>query len=264
MNIRALQQSIEQDSHVVSSAINYVFSTTINRVKKTNRAVNALTFVGHLNAALDKTGVRVHIDTDDLLASPTDQLFYPVLSALCYEPKHAEKPAKIRLTISLHSSTNRLVLSEDAWEFFRFKFWKIVTHELVHRAQYQKGRTEQNMFVFKTQIEDVKSEQYKNQKYLGELDEIEAYARDCYEEWHYFYPNTEMTLDALQQDFGPHATLPTIEFYYETFGEINALPVKRLFSKTLEWNKHVKLPIAQYIPKITVTLQKMKEQNKTK
>jgi hypothetical protein len=111
-----------------------------------------------------------------------------------------------------------------------------------------KGRKEENMFVFKPQLADTKAAQYTEEKYLGDLDEIESYARDCFEEWHYFYPTKPLTIDTLTQAFTENTIISSLQYYHEIYKTPEALPVKRLFQKTLDWNETSALPLAKILP----------------
>lgn len=259
MNVKTLQQLMSQDIHVVRSAIDYVFCQTIARVKKTNRKVNIKRFVDQLNTALIDTNIKVYSEIDNSMGQPLDNIFYPIIGAFCFQPKDKSIPAKIKIIICTHSSTNRLSLSVDTWEYFKFRFLKVALHELVHRAQYAMGRKEENVLIFKPMVGDTENnKKYEEQKYLGDIDEIESYAYDCVQEWHYFYPNKKLSLPNLKNEFNGSTILPSLEFYHEIFETIDSIVVRRLFKKVMEWEDCV-TPISQFLPKCPWTNKELKK-----
>lgn len=120
------------------------------------------------------------------------------------------------------------------------------------------------MFVFKPQLTDTKTKQYTEEKYLGDLDEIESYARDCFEEWNYFYPRKPLTLDALSQAFTEDTIIPSLQYYHEIYKTTDALPVKRLFQKTLGWDATSVLPLAKMLPARMISISDLRKQHNYK
>lgn len=249
MNVQRLHQHVESHLQYIRPAIDHVFLKTIHRVEQDpSTAINTKTFVSHLNKGIRHLGVRVTVRPTDEF--PFDSNFYPPLNAWCYEPKKG-KTARIQVIICTHThhEPHRLRLTIQAWRYFQFRFLKTITHELVHRAQYAMGRRYDNAFIFRPQAA-ARMDKYMwtEQKYLGDMDEVEAYARDVVEEWYYMNPTTPLSLKSIKDDFRHNQTLPAIQRYHGPFlGDEDHLCVRRLFRKINDWNK-VLNPLAATLP----------------
>ena len=260
MNLHVLHQSIAASFDRVRPAIDHVFTKTIAQAIQTERAVNVTPFVERLNKALDGSGVRVKIERDKKYGSPqdTDGMFYPALGGYCYEPPTpTEKLARVQIILCIHPAINRFPLSRSGWEYFRFRFLKTSAHELVHRAQYAAHRDLSNPLVFRPSISlDYNKATFDQQTYLGDIDEVEAYARDAVEEWYYFYPNAPLTLAGIRKDFRGPRQLPAVQYYHDTFEGNERHPgVQRLFRKIKGWNA-IMIPIALNLPPVNAQIRK--------
>lgn len=259
MNLRGLHQSVTASFDRVRPAIDHIFTKTIAQTIKWGHAVNVAPFLTRMNKALEGSGVRVRLERNAKYGKPSDTegTFYPSLGGYCYEPSDpGEKMARVQLVVCIHPTINRFPLSIAGWQYFRFRFLKTAAHELVHRGQYAANRDLTNPLIFRPSILIHENRNAFNQQvYLGDLDEIEAYARDAVEEWYYFYPNVSLTIDGLKKDFRGPRQLPAIQYYYETFHTDDALPVQRLFLKIREWNRLI-VPIALNLPPVNTQIKK--------
>ena len=262
MNLSVLHQNITEQFANIRPAVDAAFLQTIKTVTKTKQAVNIKSFVKRLNIAFRLTpelsGIRVRVKADKRFGSAHehDGRFYPALGGYCYEPEHKTKLANIRVIVHVHPESNRLPLSAEAWKYFHFRFLKTLSHELVHRAQFANGRKQESGFVFRPHT-DIHRGQFIffDQSYLGDIDEVEAFARDCVEEWHYRKYQT-LTTKSLRQEFGCDSKIPSIKFYADTFrGDKEHPAVRRFLRKIGQWNRII-IPLADTLPNAPGYVQK--------
>lgn len=251
MNLQTLNHTMNESMSNIIPDIDQVFNTTIDNITKTGRSVNVKSFIDKLNHTLKPHRVKVVREVDDSFGTPQDtgNGRYPAMGGFCYEPAKSGKLARIELIICTHSSTNRLPPSIALWQYFKFKFFRVLVHEMVHRAQYANGRKLVKSLVFRPHANaSLNPMAYNEQYYLGDIDEVEAYARDCVEEWHYLRPNQTLTMRSIKEDFRNSRKLPAVQYYYDTFAGDEYHPsVQRFFRKVNEWNKII-TPIASLLP----------------
>lgn len=250
MNLQVLHQAITTQLECVRPAIDLVFAKTVAKIEKRGRAVNAKSFADRLNAVLKGTGIRVVLEQIDCFGRPEDTngMFYPALGGYCFEPNEGQQ-ARIHVCMCLHSGTNRLPLSDIGWKYFHYRFLKTTMHELVHRAQFANGWHRTNPLVFRPYASAAHDQRaYDDQTYLGDIDEIEAYARDTVEEWYYLYPNTPLTMRQIKKDFRDTLKLPALQYYAQVYKSDESHPsVQRLFRKIKQWNELI-TPVAYSLP----------------
>lgn len=253
MNLRVLNQSIVRNFNEARSRTDIVFVPTINRVAATGRSINLSTFIRNLNRAFRGIKIRVVTETTTQYGDPKDDdaQYYPAIGGYCYEP-NPDKIARIEISLCVHPSSNRLPLSVESWEYFRYRFLKCIAHELVHRAQFQNGRTLCNGLIFRPHSSaNLDKVMISEQSYLGDMDEVEAYARDCVEEWYYLMPDTPLTLRDIKAQFRNNGgnISPAIQYYYQTFFGDECHPsVRRFFRKIKAWDEIIS-PISFELPK---------------
>jgi len=260
MNLRGLHQSVTASFDRVRPAIDHIFTKTIAQTIQSGHAVNVAPFLVRMNKALDGSGVRVRLERNAKYGKPSDTegTFYPSLGGYCYEPADpAEKLARVQLIVCIHPDINRFPLSAAGWQYFRFRFLKTAAHELVHRGQYAANRDLDNPLVFRPSVASHENRaEFDQQVYLGDIDEIEAYARDAVEEWYYFYPTAPLTIAGLKKDFRGPCQLPALQYYRDTFKKDEQhLAVQRLFLKVREWNRLI-VPIALNLPPVNAQIKK--------
>lgn len=252
MNIRSLHQSVTQSFDQIRPGVESVFEATLAKIDRRGRAVNIKSFTNRLNDKLKPFAIRVTTEVNDSFGNPQENggKYYPAIGGFCFEPPSAAKIARINIVLCVHSDTNRLSIPLDSWHYFKFRVMKVINHELVHRAQYQSGRKRNNSLIFRPQVSaSMDTHIYNEQRYLGDIDEIEAYARDCVEEWNYLQPETPLTMSSLKGQFRlPHSVLPSIEYYQDVFKHDESHPsVRRFFRKVIEWNKLIE-PLSTTLP----------------
>lgn len=251
MNLHVLHPNIAENFNMVYPAINSVFVQTAAAAKTATRGINAQPFLARLNTALTGSKIRVFIEWTKKYGDPHQFSgnYYPAIGGYCFCPTEQYSPARIHMFLCLHPSTRRLTLSPPAWNYFHYRFLKTVTHELVHRAQFANRHAQSNMLVFRPHSSNLSAKMLKQQKYLGDIDEVEAYARDCVEEWYYLNPTVPLTLREIKSQFrNEGGILPSAQYYYETYvGDENHPSVQRFFRKIKVWNDIV-TPLAQLLP----------------
>lgn len=259
MNLRILNQSITRNLEDLRPRINSVFAPIITQVSKAPRAINVATFLSNLNAVLVGTKVRVIKEVTDAFGTPQDTFgrYYPAIGGYCYEP-NLNKTARIQLIVCIHPLINRLPLTVDAWKYFEYRFLKCLTHELVHRAQFEHGRKHGNALIFRPHASaNLDQRTINEQAYLGDMDEVEAYAHDCAEEWYYMNPHTPLTMREIKREFRDKGgKLPAIQYYYQTFlGDETHPSVQRFFRKIKAWDDIIH-PLSLELPKSPLYVQK--------
>jgi hypothetical protein len=255
VNLSVLYPTITSHLSAIRPAVDGVFDAIIDGP---SRDINVSTFVSRLNTTFkstkDAVGIRLRARNDDAEHGSAGKLKYPAIEGYCIEP-NLEKCPTIRVVLCLDPATRRLSLSKAKWEHFRFRLLEVIGHELVHRAQYAHGRKHGSEYFFRPHPEQkVGKEIFKEQVYFGDLDEIEAYAHDCVEEWHYYYPNVPLTTKALKVDFLDGGTIRTLNYYQNAFvGDVDHPAVRRLFRKARQWDTLI-TPLAATLPKVPAHL----------
>lgn len=246
MNIVTLNNYVMHTFEAIRPDLDRVFETTINRAAQ-GRRTNIKTFVKTLCQTLKPHRVRVTTEVQEEYRAKGPSLqWYPPLGGYCFET--FGKPSKIEVVICTHASSNRLDLDLDGWRYFQYRFYKTLLHEMVHRAQFAHGKHARTL-VFRPHSHAYHDKyQFLEQKYLGEIDEVEAYAHDCVEEWHHLFPHTKLTMRGLKEDFRGTRRLPAVSYYYDVFqGDETHPAVQRLFRKVNAWND-VMTPLAESLP----------------
>lgn len=251
MNLQLLNQSLSRNIEQIYPIVNEVFDSTIRRTTTSGQAINAKTFITMLNRALQNTHVHVKRELTKKFGSGKDYngQYYPAMGGFCYEAKRS-KVARIKIFLCIHPRSNRLSLSEESWQYFKYRFLKCLSHELVHRAQFANGRRVDNVLIFRPHTHlNLPKRTLQAQTYLGDMDEVEAYAHDCVEEWYYLNPNKPLTLRAIKDQFrNEGGRLPALQYYYETFlGDETHPSVQRLFRKIKAWDDIVH-PVSLELP----------------
>jgi hypothetical protein len=249
MNLRILNQSLTRNLDDIRPRVESVFQSAVRRANI--RSINVEPFLTSLNAALTGTKVRIIKKVTDAFGVPEDTqgLYYPAIGGFCYEPK-SNKIARIQIIVFVHPSTNRLPLSVQSWEYFQYRFLKCITHELVHRAQFENGRKQDNSLIFRPHAAANGNKiMHDEQRYLGDMDEVEAYAHDCVEEWYYIYPRTRLSLRAIKEEFrNKGGKLPALQYFHDTFvGDETHPSVRRFFRKIKAWDEIIR-PLSFELP----------------
>lgn len=237
MNILHLHSFVTEQFDVMYPALDEVFRDAKSRASQ-GRKTNIIPLMARLRRVLKP--YRVVVQTETQHEIPTTRVDtpqrYPQIGGFCYEPTSSEH-GKIELIICVHKSSRRFDFTPDGWELFRWRFYKTLLHELVHRAQFAYGKKGSTLIFRPHSHASTDKYQWMEQQYLCDMDEVEAYARDCVEEWHQYLPDRRLTMRALKEEFLSRRRVFGLTFYHDVFtGDVDHPAVQRLFRKILSWN----------------------------
>lgn len=237
MNVAHLHHFVVEHYREIHPRVSAVFSAAKHRAAA-GKKINIRPFIAQLKTELKPYRISVIVERQkDTQIPRTNTQWYPPLAAFCYEAA-APKIARIQLILGVHRSSNRLELNPNGWDLFEFRFLKVISHELVHRAQFAAGRKGTSL-IFRPHLH-ARLDKYQllEQQYLGEIDEVEAYAHDCAEEWDYHLPTQKLTARTLKAEFVGQRRLPSLTYYADVFNQDTTHPaIQRLFRKILSWHE---------------------------
>lgn len=237
MEIAQLHRYVTIQFSEIRTIIDSTFASVVYRASR-GSAINMTPLIRKLNDKLRPFAIRVVADVDDrvTVTLPERKRWYPPIGAYCYQPTKPSSMARIRVTIGLHRSGFRLRLTPDIWYDIQHRLGLVIQHELVHRAQYAM-HPDKKVLSFRPHAEPTEDRyRYLEQQYFGDLSEIEAYARDCVEEWYYHTPHLSLTPDTLLEQFATSTENSALMHYRYVFGRKTEHPaVTRLFVKILQW-----------------------------
>ena len=258
MNIPTIHGQITKEFDLLRESVDPVFDKYCQSAAQ-GRGINITPFMRRLRQ--HTKGYRVFPRLQYVNESLSDvsanvrEFWYPSLSGICYEPDAPEddatvKPAKIDVIFYLTAKNKRVTLSEHGVRHLQYRFYNVVLHELIHRVQYAMGRRVTSPLVFRPHTKAKLTASERNlQMYLGEIDEIEAYARDCVEEWFFWHPHEPLTFRQLRKEFAAGGQrLSVLQFYHAVFyGDDDHPAIRRLFRKVLAWND-ITTPLVAHSP----------------
>lgn len=224
---------------VTFAKVRPILEPIFNNARESDRATNVMVFAKRINAALKRFKIRIKVTEEETAAPNTEGHFYPYVAGFC-NPSDTNALASIYVVISVFHKVKRLSLSKDAWENFKYRVYTTILHELVHRAQFKHGYKRRATLVFRPDAcAKTNKALYTDQKYFGEIDEVEAYARDLVEDWYYWWPEEPFSIRFLKKLFRARdQRLYTIRNYSNAYeGDVNHPAVVRLFRKAKQWNK---------------------------
>ena len=164
-----------------------------------------------------------------------------------YDPDEDEignKPFEVCLLFNPEDSS--VNMNREDMREFAGKLIEYLEHEMIHRAQYQSRNYRANR-MYRSLAEDPVTRQ--QQEYLGNADEIEAYAANLASELQRKTSNYEQTLrllrnfatTAMSRDQAGRLLSPNLYAYFKEFGFNTTHPVlKRLLKKTYQYVQHQK------------------------
>jgi len=237
MNVTHLQHFVVEQFREIQPSVSAIF-TAAKRRAETGKKINIQPFVTQLRTILKPHRIAVMVEPQKETRIPrTNTQWYPPLGGFCYEAT-LPKVARIQVIIGIHQSSNRLELNTEGWNLFQFRFLGVISHELVHRAQFASGRKGASL-IFRPHLHaHMDKYQLLEQQYLGAIDEVEAYAHDCVQEWLYLLPTQNLTMRGLKHEFLQERRLPSLTYYADVFHRDTAHPaIQRLFRKILAWHE---------------------------
>jgi len=241
MNLAKLHLFVENNFSLIKDKINTVFDQAIERSRI--KDINSTVFIKDLNTVLKFNQIKILAETDK-----ETNIGRPLIGAFTYQPNKPEKIAKIEIIIFVPKQ-RRFSLTKENWEFFRYRFLEIILHELVHRAQYYIGKCRPTTLMYKpTSDAQLNPKLMEEQQYLGEIDEMESYSRDCVEFWAYTKPDVKLTMAKLKKEFSYETNIHSLQYYFDAYnGDKKHPAVLRFFRKCVEWSKLI-TPLANQLP----------------
>lgn len=246
MDVTRLHAHVTQEFALLRVPLDEAFDTIRQRILK-SRSITMTTVAQRLTDAVGRHGVKVKV-TVTKEADGAGQFYYPTMTAQCFSPTK-RRGVRIEMLLWQHPTAPRFLMSRGGVDYFQYRFYKMLQHELVHKAQFLLAADARESFlVFKP---SAKSDEWLHdqQAYLCEIDEVEAYARDAVEEWYYIHPDRPLTPAALLEEYRHTRRVCSIGYYAMVFQADETHPaVLRFFNKTLHWNA-VMTPMAHSLPR---------------
>lgn len=243
MDIKRLHPYVTKEFDSLRTHLDNVFDVMRHRATK-GYTTSTNTLVRYLKEAGQPHKVAVRSAKSPL---PFRTLYSPNLWAEC------RQRGDVVLWVGTPEDQTTFPAHVPTWNYFQYRVYKMLQHECVHRAQFALESANRRSYVFKPTEDESSTEKdaawYRNQqKYLGDLDEVEAYARDVVEEWYYLYPTTPITARRIQTTFAQKNSIATLTFYHAAFrGNAKHPALRRLFQKILAWNALI-TPMSTYLP----------------
>ena len=234
MRLDALHRRVVMDARVIQQKVNDVFPRKLPAEYR-GRATNIQAFLNRLNTVTEPFGVRNVIVDDPRLPKNVNKMtaYWIAERELPYEQSMAD----IRLEWHVHPQAHRMVWNARTWAQRRFFFWTFLMHELCHRHQniYRENRDQHESRTYRSDAthEDIRSDQ----EYLGDYDEIEAYAHDVAFEMLIQFPELSFT-EALSAVAGQaDADDPSsYSFFMKAFETSPKHPALKIFQKKIrQW-----------------------------
>jgi hypothetical protein len=233
MRIDALQRRVIMDAEVLHTALKDILPTKMPVVYQ-HRHMNMASFVKRLNAATTDLNIHHTIAPDTRLGRNEIRISGEWLPDNLLPEDNSDADVRIRWHIYPH--TRRRSMTPYLWKRWRVSYWSYVLHEFVHRAQGAL-RADGNTLVFKPEAAD--PEIHNEQKYLGDFDEIEAYAYEVALEMLCWYADQPFR-DAFQQMQQEHTnpSSATYPIYSKTFADNPQHPAVQAFHRKIKaWHK---------------------------
>lgn len=215
--------------------------TKLAEQNDTGRAINLSRFKRELASLVKPWDITVALRFNE---QTTHSPMYPALSAYCYQPE----AGTALISTFFHfddEQPGRLLWTPGFWKHLQFRYLAILQHELVHRYQWWHRRKHKTPQTYQT-FTNLDRLQQKEQEYLGNYDEIEAYALDAVMDWRYYVPHIPLTTRNIHEQFALNS-MPALTFFHCEFnGDMNHPAIRALFRKMKHWNKHKKSSLAEH------------------
>lgn len=203
-----------------------------------------------------KVVANIKVDSDVVpIASRTLSKGYlwPRVSGACFWPTHRGQKPRIEIVLHHMPRKKRFAITTTRREQLRFRILNILSHELVHRYQMMhrnviKTDSNPSRILLGPPQAEISADRKKDQLYLADYDEIEAYAHDAVQElWYYGkiqgidVSGQKLVKAAKAVFFEQDETAPMIYplwLYHQTFGGDSSHPaIQALFRKMQAWEK---------------------------
>ncbi len=229
MQLVALHGHVMQDSLVLLDATRAVLPEKLPP-EYAGRSIYFASLLKRLNACTLPLGVY-NTMVEDVSMTPNE-----VKMTAEWRPYRTRvrkgQNADIRIRWHVHPLARRWVVTPTSWRHRRFYFWSFLMHELVHRHQDAARRKNTTSLVFKPAAEEKNLR--AEQTYLGDFDEVEAYAHDIALEMVVWFPAMRYR-EAFQhmKTFHHRRITATYPGYAGVFGETPTHPAMRALRRKI-------------------------------
>lgn len=245
MRLDALHRRVVMDARVLQDAVSPLLSADIPH-DYDGRTFNISTLIKRLNTLTEPFGVFNRIQNDKKTTRGTIEMSAEWFS----EREKIRDPrtdADIYVEWYVHPCGHRVKLSATQWKEMVYRFWFYITHEMVHRHQnvHRAGGTaiepehpnynRARKFRARSEKQDIADEQ----KYLGDYDEIEAFAQGAAFEMLVWYPKLGFrdVVNKVSTNTTPLG-MPTYQWYLSFFKDTPHHPAITIFKrKVTVWYK---------------------------
>lgn len=234
MRLDALHRRVIMDARVIQQKVDEVFPRKLPATLR-GRKTNIQAFLNRLNSVTEPFGVKNIIVNDPQLPVNVNKMTAYWINEK--ELPHEQSMADIRLEWHVHPQSHRIQWTARSWAQRRFFFWTFLMHELCHRHQniYRENADHHESRTFRSDAthEDIRSDQ----EYLGDYDEIEAYAHDVAFEMIIQFPELSY-LEALAAVAGQTDVddPSSYAFFVKAFETSPHHPALRIFKKKIrQW-----------------------------
>lgn len=228
-------------SSMYEIAIPYHKKTAASKIAKgfdefADRAVSRTVILNHLRKLAGRNTIVTSSNSDVVDPNTLNINAY-------YDPDEDEEGEKpIEMVVVFNPADKRVTMDRNEWREFANQVIEYLQHELIHQYQYRaRGFQPTRAYVSKSKNADQK----KQQEYLGNTDEIEAYAHNLASELdRKTRGNLEQQLrlignfanTAMTRDQAGRLLTPTLYGYFKEFNFDTTHPVlKSLMKKTYQY-----------------------------
>lgn len=126
--------------------------------------------------------------------------------------------------------------TQDSWDKFKYKFFQVLMHELIHFMQYDRRADEWSNYVVPyKKIGHAKKD--KERRYLSEFDEIQAYAHCVLLDFKCFKP--KVPVETLMARAKKRHDSKTLRYILKTFDYDykNNVAIPKLMQQIIKWER---------------------------
>jgi hypothetical protein len=154
-----------------------------------------------------------------------------------YDPNARGRSIEIRINLNKGKRNLRVNTDKD-WQRFRFLISEFMQHELIHKHQWQ-HREPEWVYDQYNYHERGRNARERERRYLGDKDEIHAYAHDIAHEIRYHYPD-EDPYKVLQDVSNRTRKIKSYGYYKSAFRGCEWSAVQqRLIKHAYKWIPHI-------------------------
>jgi len=231
MRVDTLHRRIANDVRVMHDAVDEVLPAEMP-AQYHGRSVNMRTLLGNLNEVTEPFNIHnvLRFDTNTKPGRVQNSAWWYPEDML---PKYGST-ADIHVHWHVYPGIYKIGFTQALWNRKRLYFWLFAMHELIHRHQNANRELRDIQDSRKYRAVSTDRETRKNQKYLGDYDEIEAFAFQAAAEMRVWWPTLSLQ-DAVSETLKREGSIadPTYPFYIRTFDDAPNHPALAAFSRKL-------------------------------